>query len=629
MKSRLAKSWIRSVGVLCVLWIGCGGGEEAAGGTDAVPNIQLPDMGKADGYGPITRPEDCPGGAPLLPNGKPATWTILHYAAADNNLESVLLQDINEMEAGHRGTASVNIVVQLDKYSEPGVWRYHVKPDSDRTTINSTLVGHSEEEPNSGDWRTLAAFGQWATTCYPADYYAVVIGGHGSGWSGSEGDARSASILADAQAEGEVARSIAPDDSHGTSMYIEELRRALTEIRQTSKRAGDPDWLNRMVLYGSDACLMATFEVTYDLRNTATYVVGSEETEPGEGWPYNTIIRDLTERPSYYAQRPHEFAKSIVRFYKASYGPSGSAKRVKDITLSAVDASAALRAKNAFEKITTALFELSQENEAIGEALWGARERTYNFHGFVDMALLFRSLQAILLEQELIPRPGQHWSGDPRARDLAQSMESLLTDIWPELVLEVARGESYPDAAGLSLYFPTDLCGGWSGGPKIDVYATSSIGQATQWDELIVQLVTKRGGVNLTYTAKGSATLEAPGFPVVENLPVDCRFAWGQLTLRGSDDRSNFSATMDRKEEGLSLSRASWSIVTESGTQWIDLPWGAEALPMQGTFEPDQAYQVERVELPLQSTDHETGETREVPTVLSFSCPTPAMKYCN
>ena len=99
---------------------------------------------------------------PTLPNGKPATWTILHYAAADNNLEDVLLQDINEMEAGHGGTSSVNVVVQLDRRSESGVWRYHVKPDSDRSTINSKLVGHSEEEPDSGDWRTLASFGQWA-----------------------------------------------------------------------------------------------------------------------------------------------------------------------------------------------------------------------------------------------------------------------------------------------------------------------------------------------------------------------------------------------------------------------------------------------------------------------------------
>jgi hypothetical protein len=586
-------------------------------------------MGKADGYGPVTRPEDCPGGEPLLPNGKPATWTILHYAAADNNLESMLIQDINEMEAGHRGTASVNIVVQLDKNSEPGVWRYHVKPDPDRTTINSTLVGHSEEEPNSGDWRTLAAFGQWATTCYPADYYTVIIGGHGSGWSGSEDDARSASVLADAQAEGQEARSIAPDDSHGTSMYIDELRRGLTEIRQASKREGDPDWLNRLVLYGSDACLMATFEVTYELRNTATYVVGSEETEPGEGWPYSTIIRDLTDRPSYYAQRPHEFAKSIVGFYEASYGPSGAAKPSKEITLSAVDASAALRAKNAFETAAGALFELSQENEAFGAALWEARGKTYDFYGFVDMALLFKSLQAILLEQELIPRPGQHWSGDPRARDLAQSMDSLLTDIWPDLVLKVARGESYPDAAGLSLYFPTDLCGGWTGGPKIDVYANSSIGQATQWDELIVQSVTSRGGVNPTYVAKGSATLEAAGFPAVEGLPVDCRFAWGQLTIRGSNDGSNYSATMDLKEDSLSLSRVSWSIVTEAGTQWLELPWGAEALPMPGAFSPEQAYLAERVEIPLQTKDQATGETREVPTVMSFSCPTPTMKYCN
>lgn len=614
--------------VLCAFGVACGSeGEPGSAGDDAVPSIALPDPGKADGLAAAVDPTHCPGGAPTLPNGKPATWTILHYAAADNNLEEVLVEDINEMEVGHGGTSSVNIVVQLDRRSERGVWRYHVRPDSDRSTIQSTLVGHSDEEPDSGDWRTLASFGQWAATCYPADYYAVVIGGHGSGWSTGESDDRAGAIMASAQADGEAARQIAPDDSHGTSMYIEELARALREIRSFTKREGDPDWLNRLALYGSDACLMATFEVTYDLRNTSTYIVGSEETEPGQGWPYSTIVRDLTDRPSFYAQRPHELAKSIVGHYAASYGPYGGATESQRITLSAVDGSAALRAKNAFAKATEALLGLSEENEEVSAAVWDARGQTYEFHGFVDMAMFFKSLRDVLLQRELVPAAGQVWNGDPRARDLAQAIDDLLTEVWPDLVLQVARGEAYPDATGLSLYFPRDLCG-WGGGPKIDAYAGSDLGQDTMWDEIVVQQVLSNGSGSPSYAGKGSSSIAAEGVGATEDLPVDCRQKSGELTLRGSADGGSFSATLRIEGDALKVTRVSWSVPTEAGTTWLNLPWGTEVEVPEASFVPEQSFQASGIRLDLQTWDSSAGQKVPVPTVLDFSCPELAMKYC-
>jgi len=598
--------------------------------SDDVPSIDLPDPGKADGLAAVTEPSDCPGGAPHLPNGRPATWTILHYAAADNNLEDVLIEDINEMEAGHGGSSSVNIVVQLDRRSEEGVWRYHVQPDSDRESIESDLVGYAEDEPDSGDWRTLASFGQWATTCYPADYYAVVIGGHGSGWSMSEedDDGRSGAIMASAQADGQAARQIAPDDSHGTSMYIDELGRALREVRSFAKREGDPDWLNRLALYGSDACLMATFEVTYDLRNTSTYLIGSEETEPGQGWPYSTIIRDLTGRPSYYAQRPHELAKSIVGHYGASYGPYGGATRSQRITLSAVDVSAAMRAKNAFAKATTALYELSEDSEDVSQAIWDARAQTYEFHGFVDMAMFLANLQGVLLERELMPASGQVWEGNPRARDLAHAIDDLLSDVWPDLVLEVARGEEYPDAAGLSLYFPRDLCG-WGGGPKIDSYADSDLGEDTMWDEIVIQQVLSHAGGSPAYVGPGSATVAADGYGVVEDLAVDCQQKSGKLKLRGSNDAGSLSVTMSIEGEALEMTRVSWSVPTESGTQYISMPWNTDPVSMpEAIFVPEQSCEASGVEIDLETYDHETGGKKPVPVVLGFSCPELSMQYC-
>ena len=82
-----------------------------------------------DATGTGIDPGSCPGGRPHLVDGRPATWTVLHYAAADNNLEKVIVGDIDEMELGHQGSRNVNVIVQLDKRSEAGRWRYRIEPD--------------------------------------------------------------------------------------------------------------------------------------------------------------------------------------------------------------------------------------------------------------------------------------------------------------------------------------------------------------------------------------------------------------------------------------------------------------------------------------------------------------------
>src|SRR5262249_31403284 len=81
-------------------------------------------------------------------------------------------------------------------------------------------------------------------------------------------------------------------------------------------------------ILGLDACLMTMLEVAYQLRDHVRVLVGSEEVEPGEGWPHAAILGDLTARP---AMTPRELAITIVRRYAESYddGP--------DATQSAID----------------------------------------------------------------------------------------------------------------------------------------------------------------------------------------------------------------------------------------------------------------------------------------------------
>ena len=71
---------------------------------------------------------------------------------------------------------------------------------------------------------------------------------------------------------------------------------------------------------GMDACLMTMIEVAYQLRDHAQVLVGSEEIEPGPGWPHAAILGDLTARP---AMTAGELGGTVVTRYVASYRHSG------------------------------------------------------------------------------------------------------------------------------------------------------------------------------------------------------------------------------------------------------------------------------------------------------------------
>jgi hypothetical protein len=474
-------------------------------------------------------PASCPGGAPHLVDGRPATWTVLHYSAADNNLEKALVGDIDEMELGHQGSRNVNVLVQLDKESEPGRWRYRIEPDSTDGEITSPLLEYTDVEPDSGDWRELSEFGRWGVTCYPAENYVMIVSGHGGGWTSTDDAAlpiedRASHMRAGRQ--GESLRMIAPDDSNYSEIYVDQLVQALGEIRGATRRATDPDYLNRLVMYGSDACLMGTIEVAYDLRNAVTYVVGSEETEPNDGWPYNVLIRELTQRPSYYAVRPHLLATTIVDAYGRSYAPGGAAKDAAQVTLAAVDTSALIRARNRVAKIAELLLGLMEVDPELRGTIADVRQRSYSFgDDYTDLGLFVTLLQQSLLSAGKMPAVGDSWSGDERWRTLRNAMDELMQDVWPDLVLRNVAG-SFEGARGLSIFLPTDECG-W--GLSTRDYAAASFAEDSGWGALTQQMVAREGGDYQQAYGRGHMYYQAFGQSFEAKL--ECQLRDGELSL--------------------------------------------------------------------------------------------------
>ncbi len=222
-----------------------------------------------------------------------AEWTILIYMAADNDLESFALADLNEMEYVGSSDA-VNVVVQIDRAAQydtsAGNWtdtrRFLITQDRQITNLASEpvqIIG----ETNTGDPTTLANFLTWGIITYPARHYALVIWDHGGSWQG-------------------VAWDVASDND---DLQLSELRAAL---EQATTQTG----LDQLDLIGFDACLMGAFEVYQSIAPYAKYGVASAELVPGDGWDYLGLLQALNANPTMAGD---ELGRVIVDAFMAYY----------------------------------------------------------------------------------------------------------------------------------------------------------------------------------------------------------------------------------------------------------------------------------------------------------------------
>jgi len=227
-----------------------------------------------------------------------SNWTILVYIDADNNLESDGIDDFLEMSATG-SDENINYVVQMDRIDDYvdsyGDWtdckRFHVQKGMTPTAENAL---EDLGEVNMGDINTLKDFIQWGMTNYPAQQYALVLWDHGDGWSRKR--KRQSPI-----------KGICFDDTSGYDAGISMLD--LKDMLQSLTV--------KPVLVGFDACLMGMVENAYMLKLAGISVmVGSEETEPAPGWPYDTISQGLASNPQWQAP---QLGKWIVEKYYESY----------------------------------------------------------------------------------------------------------------------------------------------------------------------------------------------------------------------------------------------------------------------------------------------------------------------
>ncbi|MCG2761603.1 MAG: clostripain-related cysteine peptidase [Candidatus Atribacteria bacterium] len=379
------------------------------------------------------------------PRDNTAEWTVMIYLDADNNLESAGIDDINEMEIAG-STTEVNIVVQVDRipysvlaannqgYADDisnGNWtnsrRYYITQDFDPVQINSQLKSDLGEL-NMGDPQTLIDFTNWATINYPAKKYLLVIWNHGGGF-------RSLNLTKD----------IAWDDtSGGDKITMPELEYALSAISIEMGKNID--------IVGMDACFMAMTEVAYQIKDYADILVTSEESEPFDGWPYDTILGELVGNPLILSG---QLAVDIVDKYIFSYSYG-------NVTQSAIDLSYMDTLTSQLSNLALAIMDdsLTLKSKYI---LASASSQYYRDPDFID---LYDFCNQLLV-----------YSNSLEVKNIALNIQQTLNYA---VIKSGYSGGSVSGSKGLSIYFPYFAYHYY--------YNYTNFSQDTFWDEMLSYL---------------------------------------------------------------------------------------------------------------------------------------------
>lgn len=417
-------------------------------------------------------------------------WTIMVYLAGDNNLDGAGVVDLAEMKAVGSGDR-INVVAQFDRVGTKGeTQRYYLR----KGTTTAKDVVKKLGETNMGDPKVLEDFVTWAVASYPAQCYMLVLWNHGAGWDDAnlyEGDvfsgatppvarkkqplpqrgrARGAALPMSQTRAGlshtrralfrstvqkaVSSRGIAFDDQAQDFLDNVELKRVMTGIK---KRLG-----RKLDILAMDACLMSMIEVAYQMRDVAEVTVGSEETEPGDGWPYDRILKALAAKPAMGAE---DLGKTIVTQYLASY------KAGDNVTQSAVSLKQTKALASAVHGLGKAL-QGALANGAGRSGLMTARAQVQEYSRPYDDYCDLLDLCALLSRHV----------GDAKVKSACDAVKQAAG---AAILASGFKGTAVDNSNGISIYFPKRRVS--------PLYKTLDFTKASGWDEFIAAYVVSLG----------------------------------------------------------------------------------------------------------------------------------------
>jgi len=237
-------------------------------------------------------------------------WTFIVYMAADNDLESAAIANFNELEAVQYGSSPVSILVLMDRtpnydmtngnWSDTRLFEIKTEPAGLTAAMYSPRIDcpelglqtNVETELNMADSMVLSRLIDFAKRAFPAERYALIMWGHGTGWRGGESF----------NTENTMPKAAAFDDTNGQYMSLPSFGRAVSG--------------KGLSVIGFDTCYGAVLEMAYQIRDDAALFIGSEGEILSSGWNYSELFTDFLKKPDLSIS---DFGNSVQYQYSKRY----------------------------------------------------------------------------------------------------------------------------------------------------------------------------------------------------------------------------------------------------------------------------------------------------------------------
>lgn len=369
------------------------------------------------------------------PSATQGKWTVLVYMNGANDLQQYSVLNMNQMERV-ASNPDVRFVVQWKQFPAQfnggtfnGTRRYLANSDFSNN-INSTLLQDMGTSIDMGSPQTLNDFVSWGKANFPADHYCLIVWNHGNGWR------RSITNV-------DFTRAVSYDDETGNAIQIWDLNQALGS--------------EHFDLISWDASLMQMMEVAYEIKDNADFIIGSEESPPAEGLPYDLVFAPFRDTPN---STPKNLSKSFVDGMLAV-----PAYNTKKITQSVLDTSKLPALATAISTLGT---ELMNNVGSLTAAIQTARVNSQAYSPSSNR--VYRDLKDICLRIE---------AGTTNSSVLSATA-GVKTAIADAVVWEGHNANSI-NSAGISI----DFSSGSTFASASSDYALMKLAIATQWNEYL------------------------------------------------------------------------------------------------------------------------------------------------
>jgi hypothetical protein len=387
-------------------------------------------------------------------NSKPSKWTFMVYMEAANDLEIFAPRNLKQMQQ-IGSNSNINIIVCHNVY-EKNIY-------SSRTFLikkgKKELLKEDHCSNETGE-ENLVNFCCETINTYTADYYGLIFWNHGTGVL--EPTSRSALSSTDIfslsnssdffekenkgftplqtlkKSGQQIHKGICFNDASGKFLTEKNLCQALKKICATSLQN------KKLDLIGFDACLMSMIEIATAIEPFAKTMVASQDVERGTGWNYYYVLFPF----SLTSLTPEDFGKHIVNAYRKTY------QKINDFTLSCILLEKIKELKNNISNVAFLLQKIMTrpEEKKIKLSIKTSRNKhlcTYfEEPEFIDLHHLYHNL-LVNLEQAAKTYPE-----NPPEIEVLKKELLLGKNLIEEAVHANTTGSAYPQAKGISIYFP-------------------------------------------------------------------------------------------------------------------------------------------------------------------------------